>query len=58
MTEAEFINLIKDMTEEEKAEFLNFLQILHSREEEGRPVTAQEAYKMGVETKRRIASQQ
>lgn len=58
MTEAEFINLIKDMTEAEQAELLNFLQLLNNRQEEGRPVTSKEAYEMGVETKRRITSQQ
>ena len=58
MTEAEFRELIADMTEAEKLELLAFMEILLERQDRGQLITDEEAYEMGVAARARIASQQ
>lgn len=58
MSEAEFLALIKGMTEAEQAELLDFMEFLLKCRDEGRTITRQEARKMGEAARDRIASQQ
>ena len=58
MTEAEFRELIKDMTEAEKLELLAFMGILLERQDRGQTITDKEVYEMSVAARKRIASQQ
>lgn len=58
MSEAEFLALIKGMTEAEQNELMDFIQFLLKCQDEGRTVTKQEALEMGKAARARIASQQ
>lgn len=58
MSEAEFLSLIKNMTDAEKAEMIIFIKYLLKCQEEGRDVTDQEVQEMAAAARARITSQQ
>ena len=54
MRKDELIALIGSMTEGEKREMLAFLQLLHSRQEEGRTVTQEETAELAAAACKRL----